>query len=107
MKIPSHELADIITVKPHTGHSALGPVYGTPYTIHARVEPYQDRVLNERGDEVLVNAQMLCAADCILRVPDAVTWDGQLYEVVRVEAIRERLHVHHVEVLMASIAGEP
>jgi hypothetical protein len=106
MKLPSHEMRDTVTVRPHTGHSALGPVYGTEYSLQARVEPYTAQVTNDKGEEVLVSAEMMCGADCTLRAPDAVAWNGQLYEVIKTAPVREGIHVHHVEVLLSSIVGD-
>lgn len=79
--IPRRLLPQTVTIAPYVGDGAYGPVWGTAYTVPARVEHTNQLVRDRSGNEVVARSTIFIQPRAVLpevgskvTVPDGSTW---------------------------------
>jgi hypothetical protein len=83
--IPTAILRDTVTVEPHTGESASGPVWGEAVSYPARIEMKRTLYRQSMDSVVLSEGIVWMRPDAVIAVGDRVTANGRKYKVVAVE----------------------
>lgn len=98
MRIPAFMLSQTVSVKPITGHSAYGDVFGTPYDLKCRIEPKRELIRDRDGEEVIAMARLFAFPEATLNHGDEITWAGNVYRVATVAPMPgPDGRTHHVE----------
>lgn len=84
MRLPEKYMPHTVTVKPLTGHSSVGKVYGDPFTLRCMAQGKRRMVRDATGTEVLSELTLYAAPGQAAAIPpgSVVTWRGDDTEVL-------------------------
>ena len=103
MRIPSAVLRQRANVEPHLGNTAVGPAYGAPISVRARVVGKRRTVRTRYGVDVVSSATAEVRPDAPLPAELSqarFTCDGRTYTVLDVADSRDLTHLHHRELIL-------
>lgn len=106
VKVPTSLLRQTVTVEAYLGDSAVGPVYGSPTTVRARVEGKRRAVRRANGTDVISTASITVRPDVNIPTesrivaPHPVTGADETFEVLEVITGAGLARPSHFEVLV-------
>lgn len=85
MRIPARFLVHTVTVRPYTGRSSSGPIYGTPFTLACMAQGGFRIIRKPDGTEKLTATTLYAAPGQAGTIPTGsqVVWNGATTTVVR------------------------
>lgn len=85
MRIPDRFLVHTVTVKPYTGRSSSGPLYGSPFDLKCMAQGGLKVVRSPDGTTKLQVGTLYAAPGLAVTIPalSQVTWNGATTTVMR------------------------
>lgn len=84
MRIPARFLVHTVTVRPYTGRSSSGPVFGIPFTLQCMAQGARRLVRGGDGSQLLSTLTLYAAPGLASTVPTGseVDWQGDTTTVI-------------------------
>ena len=106
MKIPRQLLREIITVRDWSDSGSFGPVFASPRTLRASVQPSSRIIVGKDGRSLQVSAQILIRPeDGPIRPESRVALGSEAWRVETCEPMPDRRRPTHFEILAETWTG--
>lgn len=99
------EMRERVTVRPYAGQGQHGAIYGDLRTERCYIEPKRTRVTTATGEERTGSLWAAFGSRSTISTNDEVEWNGERYEVIDAEPLRDGGKTHHVECVLAIKVG--